>query len=809
VLSKTRGKLASADDLRLVRLPLAGGGDVALEEVARIEDGFRDDRIYSRMDGVAAVQVAITKQPDANTVQVVDGCQRVLERLHAQGFFPADVGTQTIQDQAFYVRAAVSGVATAALIGGGLAMVVVLLFLSSWRRTLIIGSSIPIALLGCVALMGVSDLTLNIMSLGGLALGIGMLVDNAIVMLENIERHQRSHPDSVEAAHVGAGEVASAVTASTLTNLAAVIPFFLMGGLTALLFNELLLTISFAILTSLVVALTLVPMLSALLSTAGRPGIGSRSRLMAIVPAIVDWLVRLYRRQLPWALGHRAVILTAAVVTFAASIFVASSLGNEFLPPVDDGRLSVFVTMPPETPIETTNQACLAAERAVKALPHVRHIFSTAGGMIWGRGAVYNATRISLSIELDPRRERSMSAGAWVELAQSTLADLPELVNAKLRIRPPRIRGLRTSTGTEDIEVKVFGDDLDQLQRVGLELAARLESVTGLSNVSSTYEETTPEIRVEIDRRRSADLGLDVATVGRTVRTAVGGSVASEGDREYDIRVRFDRDAVTTAEDLANIPLFPASGAPLRLKDLAEVEEAVAPRSIERENQNRLVRITASVLANQWSVGEAARAVRARVAAYPLPEGLVVAYGGQEEAVRENRRILLSAVALAIFLVFSVMAVQYESLLNPLVIMAAIPLAIVGVIVALTLMGLPVSAPVMLGLILLAGIVVNNGILLVEYIEIRRREGAPDRLSAVLAAAPLRVRPIMMTMSTTVIGMLPLAFNPAEGAELMAPLAVAVIGGLVLSTALTLFVVPCLYLSLTSLGDRFQQWRGR
>ncbi len=807
LLSKTKGKFASVADIQAVRLPLPGGRDIALEDVAEVVDTYADDRLYSRFDGRPAVQVSISKQPDANTVRVVDGCNQVLARLERDAFFPPDLSTDVVQDQAYYVRAAVSGVAQAALVGGGLAMLVVFLFLRSGRRTLVIGTSVPIALLGCVALMGSADLTLNIMSLGGLALGIGMLLDNSIVMLENIDRHQGEHEDPQEAAHNGAGEVASAVTASTMTNLAAVAPFFLMGGLTALLFNELLLTISFAILTSLVVALTLVPMLSAQLFKLRSGTRLERSRLLAIVPTLVAGLEGVYRRQLPSALRHRWLVLGVSVLLFGGALVAASRLGNEFLPPVDDGRPSVFVTMPPETPLAVTDQASRAAEAAIREMPHVEHVFATAGGFLWGRGAFTNPTRISLAIELEPRKARGMSATEWIELADTRLAALPELANARVRISPPRIRGLRTSSGTEDIEVKVFGEDLATLRQIGLDIGARLEEMQGLAAVQSTYEEIVPEVRVELDRRRAADLGLDVGELGRTVRTAVGGSVPTrftEGDREFDIRVRFPPAAVTTAADLAVLPMFPRSGQPLRLRDVATVSEGLAPPEISRENQNRLVRITASVLPATWSVGEATTAVRESLDGFPLPDGYRLLYGGQEEAIKENRRTLLTAIALAVFMVFAVMAVQYESLVNPLVIMIAIPMALVGVVAALLLTGLPASAPVMLGLILLAGIVVNNGILLVEYIEIRRRGGEVARYDAVLEGAPLRVRPILMTVSTTVIGMLPLALNPAEGAELMAPLAVTVIGGLVLSTALTLYVVPCLYLGLTAIADRLR-----
>ncbi|MBP7149213.1 MAG: efflux RND transporter permease subunit [Acidobacteria bacterium] len=805
VLSKTKGRFRTPEDIAQVRLPLPRGGDVALTDIARVVDTYSDERVFARLNGTPAVQVAVSKQPDANTVEVVDGLNAVLARLHREGFFPPDLVTETVEDQAFYVRAAVTGVGQSALIGGGLAMIVVFLFLRSLRRTFIIGTSIPIAILGCIALMGVSGMTLNLMSLGGLALGIGMLVDNAIVMLENIDRHQRKHPDPVEAAHYGAGEVASAVTASTTTNLASVVPFLLISGLAALLFNELLLTISFAIIVSLIVALTLVPMLSAQLFKLRRSsGLESLSWLQ-VVPAGTTWLETRYRRALPWVLRHRWIVIGVSIVVFVASIWASGTLGNEFLPQVDDGRMRLYLRLPPETPVTVTDRAVRAAEAVVRDLPHVRKVFAVAGGGVWGRGVWYSPMSGSMMIEISPRKEREMSATEWIQLARERLTALPALADAQIRLSPPRIRGLRTSTGTEDIEVKVFGENLEILERLGSEMSARLAKLPGLTNVDSSYRETAPEVRVQVDRVRAASLGLDVGEVGRTVRTAVGGSVPTrltEEDREFDIRVRFDRARATTAAELAELPLFPTSGAPIRLRDVASISEAKSPREILRENQNRLVLVSAQVLPEVWSVGEATQAVREVIRDVPLPDGYLVRFGGQEETIQENRRLLRTVIALAVFLVFAVMAVQYESLVNPLVIMAAIPLALVGVIGGLLVTGLPMSAPVMLGVILLAGIVVNNGILLVEYIEIRRRGGEVPRFDAVLEAAPLRLRPILMTVLTTVVGMLPLALNPEEGGELMVPLAVSVIGGLSVSTLLTLFIVPVLYLSLTGAADR-------
>ncbi|BCW92915.1 MAG: cation transporter [Thermoanaerobaculum sp.] len=812
VLTKTKGKFRSVADIERVRIPLRSGGEVALTDIARVLDTHRDNRVYVRLNGKPAVQVAISKQPDANTVAVVDGCNRVLARLHAEGFFPPDVTSQVVEDQAFYVRAAVSGVGNAALVGGALAMVVVFLFLRSLRRTVIIGLAIPLSILGCLALMGVSGMTLNLMSLGGLALGIGMLVDNAIVMLENIDRHQRRGEDALEATHQGAAEVASAVAASTLTNLAAVVPFLLISGLAALIFRELLLTISFAILVSLLVALTLVPMLSGQLFRLK----ARRSRLEEVaflrwVPAVVERLEGLYRRQLPWVLRHRGWVLAGAFLAFSLSLWGMGQLGNEFLPPVDDGRVRVFLRFPPDTSVEVTNRAVKEAERLVSGLPEVKQVFAVAGGGIWGRGVNVNPAVGSMVVELTPRRKRSMSAAEWVQMAQERLKDLPALKDAQVRVSPPRIRGLRTGTSTEDIEVKIFGEDLATLERLGNDLAAQLARLPGLVNVDSSYQRTAPELRVEVDRVRAATLGLDVGEVGRTVRTAVGGTVATrltEQDREFDVRVRFPRELVQSASELGSVPLFPRTGVPVRVRDVARIYESSSPQTILRENQNRLVRVTAQALPSVWSTGEATAAVRKVLEGFALPEGYTVRFGGQEETIAENRRIFLTMIGLAVFLVFAVMAVQYESFSLPLAIMGAIPLALVGVVGALALAGLPISAPVMLGMILLAGIVVNNGILLVEYIELRRKTGL-EPVAAILEAAPLRVRPILMTVGTTVVGMLPLALNPAEGAELMSPLAVAVIGGLTVSTALTLFVVPSLYLVLFRMREAFsRRWLG-
>jgi multidrug efflux pump subunit AcrB len=379
---------------------------------------------------------------------------------------------------------------------------------------------------------------------------------------------------------------------------------------------------------------------------------------------------------------------------------------------------------------------------------------------------------------------------------------------AQIFVRPPRIRGLRTNRAGSDVAVAVQGDELAELQRLGEEVARRMRTVPGLEGVEPSTEEASPQLSIEIDRLRAADLGLDVAQVGQTVRTALDGSIVTrftEGNNEYDVRVRLPRESFTSPEDLGSIALFPGSDQPIYLRDVADVQLGTGPTNILRINQNRQLRVTGDVNEEIASVGEVTRGVRAVLADMPLPDGYSIIYGGEEQVLRENQRNLTVVTLLAIFLVFVVMAIQYESVSDPLAILFSIPLALVGVGIMLWITQLPLSAPVLLGVILLCGIVVNNAILLVQYVEIARREKGLPVEQAVVEAGAVRLRPILMTTTTTVFGMLPLALGLGQGSELMQPLAVAVVGGLTVSMLLTLIVVPCAYLIVHGTADALKR----
>ena len=804
IIGKTTGKFRNVDDIRSVLLPVGAGRRLPISEVATVSDTSREQRVYGRLDGVPAVRISVRKQPDANTVNVAEALGQRLEQLAASRFIPEDVTYEVLFNQSFFIENAVAGVREAAVLGALLSMVLVLFFLGSIRKTLVIGLSIPLAVLATFVIMGIADLSLNIMSLGGLALGVGMLVDNSIVILENIFRHKEMGKSADAAAHEGSHEVTSAVIASTTTHLAAVVPFLLISGLAALIFRELVLTISFAIAASLAVAMTLVPMLAAQLSKVHRTSGINRTRPLVAFNRWVERLTAWYRRVAGGAVRRRGLVIGVAYGSLILVYFLTRGLGSEFLPTIDDGNVSVNINMPPGTPPQRTNEIAYRLEALVRQMPHVRHIFTTAGGGFMGGGSVERGGRGSLDIQLSPATQRDISATQWVSDLQRRIDSLA-IPGGRIFARPPRIRGLRTNISGSDVAISIQGEDLGTLQQLGNDVIRRLQGVPGLEALQPSTEEASPQLIVALDRQRAADLGLNVAEVGQAVRTALDGAIPTrfaDGTNEYDVRVRLPREQFKSPEDLGAILLFPGTGRaqPIYLRDVADVRLGRGPTSILRINQSRQLRITGDVNDAVTTVGEVNASVRERLADMNVPEGFALVYGGEEEAIRENARNLAIVIALGLFLVFVVMAVQYDSIRDPLIIIGSVPLALTGVGLLLWLTATPLSAPVLLG-----GIVVSNAILLVEYVELGRRERGLSMEEAVVEAGAIRLRPILMTSATTVLGMLPLAIGLGEGTEMMRPLAISVVGGLTMSTMLTLIVIPCVYLVVHTASERLKR----
>ncbi len=795
IAGRTSGRFRSVDEI--VNLPImiknSDGAvrQIHLGEVARVIDGAEDERLHIRLNGHPGIKLSIQKQPQANTVAVADVVNAKLAELEKLGVIPDEIQVLPVSDQAHYVRQALNNAITAAGSGALLAMTVVYLFLGSLRRTLIIGSAIPIAILVTFIVMAGADLTLNIMTLGGLALGIGMLVDSTIVMLENIYRHQcMDPPESGDSSITAASEVNSAIVASTSTNLAAVLPFLFITGLVGLLFRELILTISAAIIAAMLVALTLVPAL------AGRIPVGREGGLRRIINTLTGGLQNGYAWALKGLLRVRWLIIAMFIAGLAQASIQLQNNSQIFLPNLDEGQISISITADRGINVDSMNTLTRRIETILAQQPEVDSIFTIVGGHVFGRSQRESPNRSSIKVQLKPKAEREgISSQAWIGRLNKELAKV-QMAGVKIRMRSRGIRGISMNRGEDDLTLRVKGPDLKVLERLAEAALEKLKGIGGLHNLQYSAENRSQELSIQVDRERASGYGLAMEDVGKAVRFALEGIYITDfitDDRSIEVLLRLDRGEMANPSDIEEIILF-SNTTPrtsVRLSDIARIELVAVPATIMRDRQQRFVEVSAS-LTGEITLEEAITTAKELLAGIDLPKGYTILEAGSLETLQEGRDLSQQLLMLALFLVFVVMAVQYESLRNPLVIILSVPFAVIGVVIGLEWTGLPLSMPVWLGLIMLAGIVVNNAIILVEYIEIKRREGL-EIGSAIIEAARLRLRPILMTTLTTVAGMLPLALALGEGSKMMQPLAVTIVSGLLFSTLVSLVLVPSVY----------------
>lgn len=762
-----------------------------IRDIATVRDTHEDERLRVRLDGQPAIKLSIQKQPTANTVAVVDVVKERLAWLKAQHIIPDDIRIATVSDQSIYVRHALRNAGFAVISGALLAMLVVYLFLGDIRRTFIIGLSIPLAIFITFIIMALGNLTLNIMTLGGLAVGVGMLVDNTIVMLENMTRHQKMGEPNEEASINAAGEITSAITAATSTNLAAILPFLFIGGLIGLLFNELIATLSAAILSSLVVALTLVPALGA--RTINRSAINQG--LPARIDAYVIKLQTIYARFVGHLIARPKLPLLILLILFSAATFYFYQLQGKkiFLPELDEGRINVGIKGDSGTQLDDMDALVKRLEELFVSQPEVESVFTTVGGRIFGRSEYLSSNSSGIYLQLIPRSQRKMSSQQWVRKMQAIITE-KHLVGYRINMRVQGIRGLRLGRGDDDISIRIQGDNIDTLEQLGNLVVERIKTIKGLRNVEHNYENMQEELVVEINRERAADLDIRPDAIARALQVGLDGLVVSDfldGDRKYDIRLRLPRQTISTSDEAANLQVGMHQGSPIRLRDVANIRLDLTPNSIKRDNQRRIVEISASIT-DEISLAEALTLVDAQLTDFPLPDGYTLYEGGVKQQLQEGQSVGYLLIGLALFLVFVVMAIQYESLRDPLIILLSVPFTLVGVAAGLFITGTPISTPVWLGLIMLAGIVVNNTIVLVEQIEIEKESGS-ELFDAILQACRIRLRPILMTTLTTAVGMLPLALGLGEGAEMLQPLAIVIVWGLFFSTLVSLLLVPTVY----------------
>jgi multidrug efflux pump subunit AcrB len=795
ITGRISGRFNSLEEIK--RLPIAQNNNsiIYLGEVAEIVDASEDERILVRANDIPGIKLSVQKQPTANTTEVVTAVKERLRWLEEQAVVPADISTTVVADQSTYIFQSLKNASLAAISGALLAMSVVYIFLGNLRRTLIIGSAVPIAVMFTCILMGLGNLTLNIMTLGGLALGIGMLVDNTIVMLENIYRHQSTNKnisnahESKEAASTAAKEVNSAIIASTSTNLSAVLPFLFIGGITGLVFKELIFTISAAIFASMIISLTLVPAYAAKVTTL------DKNAFRRWIDKGINGLQNFYATKLAVLIKYYWVIICVFILAFILSIPVFFSGKQIFLPKMDDGRINVNISADVGISLEEMNEKVKILEELFNQQPETESVFTLVGGRIFGRTQSETPSKSSLTVQLVPLSEREVSSGQFIKRMNGLFAK-QQLAGFQIRMSQRGIRGINFNRGDDDISLRLQGQDLDQLYTLSSEIVEKLKTLQGLRNVKHSAEEQQFEIAIKMDRERAAQLGLQLSELTQAAQIALQGIVISEyleGDKSYDIRLRLARSIMTNPQDLESIILFPATqNAPvIYLGTVADITLLETPATIMRDNKTRIVEISATIT-DDLTMGEAIDQINELRNELSLPEGYVLYDGGSQQALAEQQSLTTVLMLLALFLVFVVMAIQYESLLNPMIIILSVPFSAIGVALAILLLKIPLSMPIWLGMIMLVGIVVNNAILLVEYIEIERQR-LSNLSDAIIEAARLRVRPVLMTTLSTVVGMMPLAMALGDGAEMLQPLAITVVAGLTFSIFVSLLLVPMVY----------------
>ena len=793
--TRVLGRWQRVEDIAAVRLNSPEVGKALfLGEIAQIIDTHEDERLRVRFNRLPGIKLSIQKQPQANTVAVVDTVLQRMAWLNNQQILPVDVQIDVVDNQAVYVRHALQNASYSALSGAILAMLVVYLFLGRLRHTLIIGTAIPLAITVTFILMALGGLTLNIMTLGGLALGVGMLVDNTIVMLENISRHQQQTDSPTDSAVNAVSEITSAIVAATSTNLAAILPFLFIIGLVGLLFRELIFTLSAAMVASLLVALTVVP---ALAGGQLNRNFSSQNTEQSGWLYPIEWrLKKIYLFLIKHLLSFPLliIILFGTGLWFSLPTFVGGK--QIFLPDLDDGQVRVDITAEPGIALSEMDNVVTRIEQHLQQQPEVTSVFTQMGGFIFGRSQYEVSHRSSLNVQLVPLAQRALNTNDWIRQMNQELKEL-QLVGVKIRLQSAGIRGIRIGRGEDEFSLRLQGLDLTLLTELANQLLKRLTDVPGLRNLKHSSEEVRQELAVVVDRPRANALGFTVEDIGRDLKILMNGQVVTDfidDDQSIDVRLRLPHSELQNPRDLQAVLLYNRDRTAVRLDEIAEVQWILVPAEIVRDQQQRIIEISANVDADA-SLLDIMAEVQRRLADWELPDGYTLYEGGAAEALQESQQLTQALLGLAVFLVFVVMTVQYESLRNPLVILFSVPFVIVGVAIGIEWLEMPLSMPVWLGMIMLAGIVVNNAIVLVETIELRRAAG-DSVLTAILTAGELRLRPILMTTLTTIIGLLPLALGWGEGAKMLQPLAVTMAFGLSFSLLVSLFLVPASYYGL-------------
>jgi hydrophobe/amphiphile efflux-1 (HAE1) family protein len=790
---RIQGEFNSSDILKDIVVGNYAGRTIKLKDVADVKDTLAKLTLDERRNGVPAARIVVQKQSGANSVKVV---QDVMEQLpNLMRTLPPDIKIDTIFDTSDFIQNSIDSLTLAVLFAGVFVMFVVLFFLGRWRATFIIILTIPISLIVAFIYLYISGNSINIISLSSLSIAIGMVVDDAIVVLENVTKHIEKGSSPREASIYGTNEVGLAVVATTLTVVAVFFPLTLVGGLSGIMFKQLGWIVTLVVSASTIAALSLTPVLTSQMLRLNPP----RKRGLAKLifdnsEKMLNSLDNFYEKILTWAIKHRVFVLVASLLIFVSSIFLVSVVGTEFIPPSDNARIGILVELPSGVRVEKTQLVARQIEYQIQRnYPEVELISTSSGSAddrnIFSSFGSSGTHIINMTLRLSSKTERERDIYFISDLIRKDLDAYPEIV--KYNVTPGG--GGMSFGGQSSLEVVISGYDLDASNKFAHELAEKMKNIKGTRDVEVSMEEPRPEYQIIFDREKLAFYGLNTTTASTFVRNRINGLVATryreDGD-EYDIVVRYAEPFRESIESIENILIYNNQGRAVRVKDIGIVTEYSSPPFIERQNRQRVVKVTSALY--RASITTVVNSIWSEIDKMEVPSGVGIDIGGDAEQQQESFADLLTLLLLVVVLVYIVMATQFESLRSPFIIMLTMPFAFTGVFLALWITGQTLNLISMIGAVMLVGIVVKNGIVLVDYTNLMRDRGL-SLSQAVLISGRSRLRPVLMTTLTTMLGMLPLALGIGEGAEMWTPMGVSIIGGLAFSTIITLVLIPVVY----------------
>ena len=791
IIARIIGEFKNLKEIENVVLKTdSAGNKVYVKDIAKVVDFHEEQRVATHYQGKPCIEFKVLKQYAANAVNVAEGIKHRLKELKQKGDIPKGINFGYVEDESTYVMGAIHSVESSALISALLVILVIYMFLGRWQQVLIMIIVLPVTILANFGLMKLAGFSINVFSLGGLVVALGVILDNSIVVLENITRLKKEGTEGY--ALKGTNEVATAIMTATITFLAIFLPFIFVPGMSSILFKELVLVVAGIVLISLLIALTLTPLLADRLLK--KEKVKQNSKVINIFDKIIKSGTEKYRRLLIKSLKIKKTIISLVFILLAMGIYLFYNTGSEFLPKLDDGRIMIKLKMPSGTSVAEVDRILDKVEKKLENNREIESMFRLTGGRVFGLYTLEVGNEGNLNIQLVPRSERNISTAQFIKKIRPIVAKIQKNEpGAKIPVNARKIKGIR-KVGEQDIEINIKGTNAVDLYEFSEKLASTLSKKSEFSGVNISMDMTKPEYRIFLDRAKASEMGISVQKVSSVVKGLVHGTIGTKyrkGNEYYPVRVMVPEINIKNKNDLERLIVDTRKGEPVYLKDVAEIRRGVGPVEISREDQIMRVIVRADT-AGKVSVGKALQIAEQTAKQLNPPSGIEISMGSEARFISESRNVMGLIIGFAALFAFVILAIQFESFLLPLIIMINVPLTLTGVFLALYFTGNAIGVTVQIGVLIMMGAITSQGVVLLTTAEEMRKKGASPK-EAILTVAPIRLRPILMTQLTTVLGLIPLAMNLGEGGDMLVTMAIAVIGGLLYSLILTLIFIPSAY----------------